>query len=110
MRSTRASASPPASTRSPPTTAARKSPACWPAPRSPPRRERRRSGCSRRRGELAPIARAFGKKDKATAINRIVDDWLLIHPNTHKAELASILDSFDDDHLREISSFHHRIA
>src|SRR6266851_8974732 len=46
MRSTRASASPPASTRSPPTTAAKKSPACWPAPRSPPKRERRRIGCS----------------------------------------------------------------
>ena len=34
---TRASASPPASPRSPPSTAARRSPACWPAPRSPPR-------------------------------------------------------------------------
>ena len=37
-RSTRASASPPASPRSPPSGAARRSPACWPAPRSPPRR------------------------------------------------------------------------
>ena len=44
-RSTRASASPPASTRSPPITAARKSPACWPAPRSPPRRAPPPSGC-----------------------------------------------------------------
>ena len=37
-RSTRASASPPASPRSPPNAAARRSRACSPAPRSPPRR------------------------------------------------------------------------
>src|SRR3984893_6507938 len=49
MRWTRASASPPASTRSPPITAARKSPACWPAPRSPPRRGQRQNGCWKRR-------------------------------------------------------------
>ena len=33
-----------ASSRSPPSAAARRSPACWPAPRSPPRRARRPSG------------------------------------------------------------------
>src|SRR6266849_7339603 len=59
MRSTRASASPPASTRSPPTTAARKSPACWRAPRSPRRRGRPRNGCSgpRRRDSLVSRTR-----------------------------------------------------
>src|ERR1035438_5020975 len=49
MRSTRASASPPASTRSPPTTAARRSRACWPAPRSPRKRGPRRNVCCARR-------------------------------------------------------------
>ena len=40
----RASASRPASSCSPASTAARKSPACWPAPRSPTRRAPRPSG------------------------------------------------------------------
>src|SRR5215216_4196766 len=58
MRSTRASASPPASTRSPPTTAVRKSPACWRVRRSPRRRGPRRSGCCarRRRNDGATMA------------------------------------------------------
>src|SRR5882724_6188128 len=62
MHWTRASASPPASTRSLPTTAARKSPACWPAPRSPPRRGRRRTGCcARQRRNFPPSFRGDAK-------------------------------------------------
>src|SRR5258708_12689920 len=55
-RSTRASALPPASTRSPPITAARKSPACWPAPKSPPKRVPPRTGC------CAPRRRDFSRR------------------------------------------------
>src|ERR1700726_2225722 len=67
MPSTRASASPPASTRSPPTTAARKSPACWPAPRSPPRPEPRRIGC------CAVRRRKFGATMAAKTKKPLVD-------------------------------------
>src|SRR4051812_20983618 len=63
MRSTRASASPPASTRSRPTCGARKSPACWPARRSPPRQERPRTGCcAARRHSLPDMAKAAKTK------------------------------------------------
>src|SRR4029079_13194793 len=62
-RSTRASAWRPASTRSPPTTAARKSPACWRVRRSPRRRGRRRSGCcARRRLSVSVMAKAAKAK------------------------------------------------
>src|ERR1700734_747811 len=71
MRSTRASASPPASMRSPPTTAARKSPACSPAPKLPPRRERPPSGCSRpRRFSIFP---AMATKAKTKKLPEIAD-------------------------------------
>src|SRR5262249_5653937 len=71
MRSTRASASPPASTRSPPTTAARRSPACSPAPRSPPRQGQPRNGCSRpRRRRFFPgLSSSFGGGPKDRARN-----------------------------------------
>jgi DNA ligase (NAD+) len=46
---------------------------------------------------------------KAAAVNQIADDWLLIHPDIHKAQLTSILNSFDNGHLQEIFSFHLRI-
>src|ERR1700729_86224 len=71
MRSTRASALPPASMRSPPTTAARKSPACSPAPKLPPRRGRRPSGCSRpRRLSIFP---AMATKAKTKKLPEIAD-------------------------------------
>jgi DNA ligase (NAD+) len=47
--------------------------------------------------------------NKMVAVNHIADDWLLIQPSLHKAQLISILNSFEDDHLQEVFSFHHRI-
>jgi DNA ligase (NAD+) len=47
--------------------------------------------------------------DRAKRINQIADDWLLVYPNTHKAEMTSGLIKFSDDHLDEIYSFHERI-
>src|SRR4029453_15903401 len=47
--------------------------------------------------------------DRAKRINQIADDWLLVYPNTHKAEMTSGLIKFSDDHLDEIFSFHERI-
>src|SRR5439155_26949360 len=47
--------------------------------------------------------------DRAAAINRIADDWLLVHPDMHKARLVEGLRSFDDEHLREVFSFHRRL-
>src|SRR5437773_3920210 len=47
--------------------------------------------------------------DRAKRINQIADDWLLVYPNTHKAELTSGLTKFSDSHLSEIYSFHERI-
>ena len=41
--------------------------------------------------------------------NLVADDWLLIYPDTHKADLVSALTKFDEDHLGEIYSFHARI-
>src|SRR5690349_14661057 len=66
-RSTRASAWLPASTRSPPTTAARKSPACWRVRRSQRRRGQRRSGCCARR------RRSGGATMAAKATKALVD-------------------------------------
>jgi DNA ligase (NAD+) len=43
------------------------------------------------------------------AINQIVDDWLLLFPETYKSDLRSALASFDADHLEEVYSFHDRI-
>lgn len=47
--------------------------------------------------------------NKAAAINRIADDWLLVHPDMHKDQFASGLRSFDDEHLQEVFSFHRRL-
>src|ERR1700754_4166882 len=47
--------------------------------------------------------------DRAKRINQIADDWLLVYPNTHKAELTSGLMKFSEEHLDEIYSFHDRI-
>jgi DNA ligase (NAD+) len=55
------------------------------------------------------MAKKRSTLSKANAITQIADDWLLIHPDTHKAQWISILNSFDDEHLDEIYSFHHRI-
>jgi DNA ligase (NAD+) len=46
---------------------------------------------------------------KNLAVNRIADDWLLLFPNTYKAELVSALLKFDDRSIDEIYSFHDRI-
>jgi DNA ligase (NAD+) len=46
---------------------------------------------------------------RAKRINQIADDWLLLYPNTHKAQLLSALGTFSDEHLDEIYSFHERI-
>jgi DNA ligase (NAD+) len=46
---------------------------------------------------------------KAKKINQIADDWLLVYPNTHKAQLTSALGAFSDEHLDEVYSFHERI-
>src|SRR5580692_9008985 len=71
MRSTRASALPPASTRSPPTTAARKSPACSPARKLLRKRGRPPSGCSRpRRLSIFP---AMATKAKTKKFPEIAD-------------------------------------
>src|ERR1700728_3543965 len=71
MRSTRASASLPASTRSPPTTAARKSPACSPARKLLRKRGRPPSGCSRpRRRSIFP---AMATKAKTKKLPEIAD-------------------------------------
>jgi DNA ligase (NAD+) len=46
---------------------------------------------------------------KNEAINQIADDWLLVFPETYKANLVSALTKLDDDSLDEIYSFHERI-
>ena len=46
---------------------------------------------------------------KNIAINRITDDWLLVYPNTYKADLLSALSKFDEQSVEEIYSFHDRI-
>ncbi len=43
------------------------------------------------------------------AVNRIADDWLLVFPNTYKADLVSALSKFDERSLEDIYSFHDRI-
>src|SRR3984957_3917424 len=55
------------------------------------------------------MAKTKSTLNKAIAVNQIIDDWLLIHPDIHKANLASSLNSFDDEHLQEVFSFHERI-
>jgi DNA ligase (NAD+) len=47
--------------------------------------------------------------DRARRINQVADDWLLVYPNTHKAQLVAALSKFSDEHLDEIHSFHKRI-
>jgi DNA ligase (NAD+) len=46
---------------------------------------------------------------KNIAVNRIADDWLLVYPDTHKANLVSALSELDDHSIEEIYSFHDRI-
>jgi len=46
---------------------------------------------------------------KNTAVNRIADDWLLVYPDTHKANLVAALMEFDENSIDEIYSFHDRI-
>ena len=46
---------------------------------------------------------------KNTAVNRIADDWLLVYPDTHKANLVAALMKFDESSIDEIYSFHDRI-
>ena len=47
--------------------------------------------------------------DKRHSVNEIADDWLLLYPNTYKADLVSALSKFDKGSLEEIYSFHERI-
>ena len=47
---------------------------------------------------------------RARKINQIADDWLLVYPNTHKAQLLGALGAFTDGHLDEVYSFHERIV
>jgi len=49
------------------------------------------------------------RPNRAQKINQIADDWLLVYPNTYKADLSSGLAKFSDAHLDEIYSFHDRI-
>jgi DNA ligase (NAD+) len=49
------------------------------------------------------------RTDRNTVVNRIADDWLLVYPNTYKADLVSALSKMDDHSLEEIDSFHKRI-
>src|ERR1700719_4464340 len=48
-------------------------------------------------------------RNRSVATNQIADDWLLVYPDTYKADLGSALSKFDDDSLEEIHSFHDRI-
>jgi DNA ligase (NAD+) len=47
--------------------------------------------------------------NRNTAVNRIADDWLLVYPNTYKADLVAVLTEFDEHSIDEIYSFHDRI-
>jgi len=49
-------------------------------------------------------------KNKRAELNQIADDWLLVFPDTYKANLISALSKFDDRSLEEIYSFHRRIG
>src|SRR5215216_2175915 len=112
MRSTRASASPPASTRSPPTTAVRKSPACWRVRRSPRRRGPRRSGCCarRRRNDGATMAakakKALVDVEKLTKAQAKVEHMRLAlelegHDNRYYQEDAPSVTDAEYDALRQ---------
>ncbi len=46
---------------------------------------------------------------KNIAVNKIADDWLLVYPNTYKADLIAALNGFDERSLDDIYSFHDRI-
>jgi DNA ligase (NAD+) len=48
--------------------------------------------------------------NRQRAIERIVDDWLLIYPNTRKADLIDAHKMFDDEAISNINDFHERIA
>src|SRR3954447_17564291 len=50
------------------------------------------------------------KLNKNSAARQIADDWLLLYPNTYKADLISALSKVDDKSFEEIFSFHERIA
>jgi DNA ligase (NAD+) len=56
------------------------------------------------------MAKKSNNYNKMVAVNHIADDWLLVQPRIHKAQLVSILNSFEDEHLKEVLSFHSRIA
>src|SRR5215216_4940813 len=112
MRSTRASASPPASTRSPPTTAVRKSPACWRVRRSPRRRGPRRSGCCarRRRNDGATMAakakKALPDVAKLTKAQAKVEHTRLAleletHNKRYYQEDAPVISDAEYDSLRQ---------
>jgi DNA ligase (NAD+) len=47
--------------------------------------------------------------NKNSKINQIADDWLLVYPNTYKANLVSGLSHFDVRSLDQIYAFHERI-
>jgi DNA ligase (NAD+) len=46
---------------------------------------------------------------KRTVANQIADDWLLVYPNTYKADLVSALTKLEDSSLEDIYPFHKRI-
>ncbi len=46
---------------------------------------------------------------KNSAVNQIADDWLLVYPDTYKANLVSALSGLDESSIEEIYSFHDRI-
>ncbi len=47
--------------------------------------------------------------NKNTVANQIADDWLLVYPNTYKADLVSALTKLDDIALEDIYLFHKQI-
>ncbi|MGQ0684516.1 NAD-dependent DNA ligase LigA [Bradyrhizobium sp.] len=49
------------------------------------------------------------RKNKPAKVNQVADDWLLVYPNTHKAQLVSALRALSDEHFDEVYSFHERI-
>jgi DNA ligase (NAD+) len=55
------------------------------------------------------MAQKRSSYNKAVAVNHIADDWMLIDPHIRKAQLVTILNSFEDDHLQEVFAFHQRL-
>lgn len=48
-------------------------------------------------------------KNRNSQLNDIVDDWLLLYPDTYKADLVTALAKFDDESIDEIHSLHDRV-